>query len=300
MGDRKTLLVGDNPFHGVSHISQERAMSRGKDLANPGHAAELVMASIENGADGFAFTTSETTLSILRVIGKQERREPLRLHALVPNVVEFTRTAAVAGGIPGLARKLATEIVISANIRAVANGVKGVATNDPAALLRGLLSYEVSRIKSAMGRGATLVSISLHELVTDMALALNADWLFRTHISFARGLGIRPGFETRNFACLTTKFEEWGIDFAGVVITAPFNSIGFQMYPSKKECEEALSRAPQAETIGFSILAAGYLSIPEAIDYVSTLPGLDGVAVGVSTMQQASETFGLLSERLAG
>lgn len=299
MGDRKTLLVGDNPFHGVSHISQERAMSRGKDLANPSHAADLVMTSIENGADGFTFTTSESTLSILQVIGKQEQRIPLRLHALVPNVVEFTRTAAMAGGVPGLAKKLATEIVMSANVGAVAHGVKGVATNDPAALLRGLLSYEVSRIRSAMGRGATLVSISLHELVTDMALALNVDWLFKTHISFTRGLGIRPGFETRNFARLTAKLEEWGIDLTEVVITAPFNSIGFQMHPSRTECEEALSTVPQAETIGFSILAAGYLSIPEAIDYVSTLPGLNGVAVGVSTMQQASETFRLLSERFA-
>jgi hypothetical protein len=69
------------------------------------------------------------------------------------------------------------------------------------------------------------------------------------------------------------------------------------MYPSKKKCEEALSTAPQAEVIGFSILAAGYLGLPEALDYVSTLPRLAGVAVGVSTMAQASETFKLLRRR---
>ena len=297
MGDKKILLVGDNPFHGVSHISQERAISRGGDPTDPSHAAQVVMSSIESGADGFMFTVSQTTLSILRVIDRRGPGVPLKLYALVPNVSEFVRSAAMAGGIPGLARNLAIEIVVSANVKAIANGVKGIATNDPAALLRGLLSYEVSRVKSAMGRGSTLVSILLHELVTDMALALDMDWLFRTHVSFARKLGLKPGFETRNFACLTAKLVEWRIDLTGVVIAAPFNSIGFQMCPSKKECEEALSKASQAEVIGFSILAAGYLGLPEALDYVSTLPRLAGVAVGVSTMQQASETFKLLSGR---
>ncbi len=62
---RKILLVGDNPFHGISHLSQERA----RDRATGESAAEkckIVRTAIENGADGFSFSVSDTTLSILK------------------------------------------------------------------------------------------------------------------------------------------------------------------------------------------------------------------------------------------
>ena len=141
-------------------------------------------------------------------------------------------------------------------------------------------------------------SILLHEVVTDMALALNMEWLIRTHIEFMQGRGIKPGFETRNFAYLVGKFEEWRIDFRKVVIAAPFNPLGFQMCPSRAECEAALARIPEAEVIAFSILAAGYLKLPEAIEYVASLTDLNGLAVGVSKEHHARETFKLLREKL--
>lgn len=300
MSDGKILLIGDNPFHGVSHLSQVRATARGKDLANPGYAAELVMASVENGADGFMFTVSELTLSILRILSKGEENRRLLLYALVPNVNEFIRSAARAGGFPGLTRKLGKEIAFSVNLKAVWNGVKGVVAADPAALLRSYLAYEVFRLKSPSGSGVTLASVLLHELVTDTALALNMDWLFKTHIDFMRSLGTKPGFETRNFSYLVKKLEGWGIDLGGVVIAAPFNAIGFQMCPSRQEWEGLLPKVSEAEVIAFSILAAGYLNLPQAIEYVSSLPNVKGIAVGVSKRQHAVETFKLLRGRFPG
>ena len=35
------LLVGDNPFHGISHLSQERSRSRTYSLGNSEYAADL-------------------------------------------------------------------------------------------------------------------------------------------------------------------------------------------------------------------------------------------------------------------
>jgi len=69
---KKILLVGDNPFHGISHLSQERARVRGDPIGHAEYDAELVMTSIENGADGFMFSVSETTLAILGKICAKE------------------------------------------------------------------------------------------------------------------------------------------------------------------------------------------------------------------------------------
>jgi hypothetical protein len=59
-----------------------------------------------------------------------------------------------------------------------------------------------------------------------------------------------------------------------------------------------LAELPKPNVIAISILAAGYLSPSEAIDYLATLPNIKGVAVGVSKESHARETFKLLKEKL--
>lgn len=294
---KKMLLVGDNPFHGISHLSQEQARVRGEAMTHPEYAANLVMTSLENGANGFMFSVSEMTLSILRVIHETGGGKRPGLYAIVPYAFEYVRLATQIGT-PGLARKFAKEIAVSGNVRAIATGLKGVVRADPMALLKTYLIYEISRIKSSAGKQANLGSVLLHEIITDMALALNLDWLFKSYVDFMLDLGIKPGFNTRNFAYLVNKFREWGVGFRDVVIVTPFNRVGFQMNPSKTECEKALASLAETSVIAISILAAGYVKPLEAIKYIASLPNIKGVAVGVSKEQHARETFKLLKDKL--
>ncbi len=296
---KKLLLVGDNPFHGISHLSQERARVRGDAITHAEYDAELVMTSVENGADGFMFSVSETTLSILKIIREMEGIKSLRLYALVPYAYEYVRLATQVGGILGLAKKIAKQIAVSGNIRAIAMGFKGVIRTDPIALMKTYLIYEISRIKSSAGKQANLESVLLHEIITDMALALNLDWLFKSYVDFMLKLGMKPGFETRNFSHLVKKFREWNINFNKITIAAPFNKVGFQMNSSKTECERALANLPESHVIAISILAAGYLRPSEAINYIRTLSELKGVVAGVSKEHHARETFKLLEKNLA-
>jgi len=291
------FLVGDNPFHGISHLSQDRARVRDGAVTSPEYAAGLVMTSIENGADGFMFSVSDTTLSMLRII-RQRGGKPLSLYALVPYAYDYVRLATQVGGIPGLARKFAWQLMLSANFKAIMMGLKGVMGTDLAALLKAYVSYEVSRIRSAAGKCGKLDSVLLHEIVTDLALGLNLDSLFRSHVDFMLRLGIKPGFETRNFPYFVSRFKEWGIDLHDVMIATPFNKIGFQMNPSRSECEKALAQVPESNVIAMSILAAGYLKLHEAIEYIGGLSNLKRVVVGVSKERHACETFRLLQKEL--
>ena len=294
----RALLVGDNPFHGISHLSQERGRTRGNSLTDPERAANLVKIAIKNGANGFMFSVSETTLSILKAIREREEHETLGLYAIVPYAYEYVRLANQIGGIPGLARKLAKEIALSGNLRAFASGLEATIRADPITLLQTYLTYEISRIRSSIDRRVNLASVLLHQALTDMALALELPGLFESYIDFMLKLGIRPGFNTGNFAYLVNKFKEWNVDLRKTVIAAPFNKVGFQMCPSRRECEKALADVPEPIVIAISILAAGYLSPSEAIEYLASLPKIKGVAVGVSKEKHARETFRLLKEKL--
>lgn len=293
----KLLLVGDNPFHGISHLSQKRAIARNEKIKLTDHAANLVISSLENGADGFMFSVSDTTLSTLKAVRQKTGEMPLRLFAIVPYAYEYVRLSTELGPV-GLVKKLGQKIALSGNSRAILSGLKGVLTVDLEALMKTYLLYELSRIKSSIGKETKIESIMLHEVVTDMALAFKADWLVKSYIEFLNKLKIMPGFETRNFPYLVQKFKEWDVDFSKILVTASFNRVGFQMLPSQSECEKALAELLESNIIAMSILAAGYIKPPEAAEYISSLANLNGVVVGVSKEHHAKTTFMVLKNVL--
>jgi hypothetical protein len=296
--DQPILLVGDNPFHGISHLSQQSVEKRGTGITRAKFASEIVKISVENGANGFMFSVSETTLSILQMLPEKELSKRLDLYALVPYAYEYVRLATHEGGLPGLAKRFAKEVLQSGNLKTVGVGLKGILTSDPIDIMKAYLSYEIIRIKNSAKDRGVLRSVLLHEVITDMAIALNLEGLVKSYIKFMNEHGIEPGFETRNFSYLVNKFKEWDIDFKGLVLAAPFNKIGFYMNPSKDECEKALTDVSGSKVIMMSILAAGYLNPQEAIVYVRGLSNSNAVVVGVSSEQQARETFKLLGTEL--
>jgi hypothetical protein len=299
--NEKLLLVGDNPFHNISHLSQERARARTEDPSDPKYAARLIRLSSENGANGFMFSVSETTLSILKELDDDlDSLDRLHLYAIVPYAFEYVRLATQLGGIPGLAKKFGKDMLTSRNLSAMGFGLKGVLTAEPADLLKTYLSYEISRVKSSAGRKAQLDSLMLHQLITDMALALDLEWVFKSYVDFLEKRKITPGFNTGNFPFLVNKLVDWGINLGNVVIAAPFNKLGFQMTPSIEECEKTLKRLPAPNVIAISVLAAGYVSPTEAVSYLQTLPNVKGASIGVSKEKHAKETFSVFKNLYTG
>lgn len=292
MQHKLNLLVGDNPFHGISHLSQERARLRptenAKDTA--AYATNLVRLSLENGADGFLFSVDEVTLSIIEGLSKDYSKD-VQLYAIAPYAYEYVRRSTQSGGVSGLAASFAKEMIFSRNIKVLASNLNGLAHFELSSLLESYIAYEVSRINAMSGKNMHLHCFMLHEIITDMALALNMEDLCKNYITFLEKRHIRPGFETRNFPYLVNKFDEWDIDFSKLTLTAAFNKVGFQMCPSQAECESALKRAREAEVIAMSVLAAGYLKPETAFDYITGLDSLSGLVIGVSKESQAKETF---------
>ena len=296
--ENKLILVGDNPFHNISHLSQERARARNVDPSDPEYSASLIMMAMENGANGFLFSVSETTLAILKRLREQNSINDLGLYAIVPYAFDYVRLTTQVGGVPGLAKRFIGDTIKSRNIESIFFGLKGFLTANPEAILKTYLAYELSRISAFSKRKPVVQSLMLHQLITDMALALNLKWLFTEYIDFLTKKRVTPGFNTGNFAFLVNRFREWTIDLDKVLIAAPFNKVGFQMIPSKEDCEKALEYLPKPNSIAISILAAGYVKPFEAAEYIASLPNIKGVAVGVSKENHARETFGLFKKWL--
>lgn len=296
--NQKLLLVGDNPFHGISHLSQERARCRTGTADSVAEKADVVLTAIKNGANGFMFSVSEVTLSILKNIRDQNEMGSIKLYAIVPYPFEYVRIATQIGT-PGLAKRLVKQVLTSGDVCVILSGIRALATVDINRLLKTYLAYEISRIQSSAGKKADLTSILLSEIVTDMGLALNFEWLFKSYISYLSKKGIIPGFNSRNLPFIVKRFEEWDINLDEIVLATPFNKAGFQMNPSREECERTLANLRTPIVLAISVLAAGYFRPSEAVDYIASLRNLKGVVAGASKKQQAGELFKLFNARLA-
>ncbi len=284
------LIVGDNPFHGISHVSQERTRARNPLITNPREASEIVLASIRHGAGGFMFSVSETTLSILAELRKNEAAESLNLYPIIPYAYEKVRES-VAKGTGGLASSMLRRVVLGGGVRSASSAIYGAVFGDLGAIVSAYLRYEFRRLTRAKPTRSKVQTIFLHEVVTDMALALEMDDLLWKYYETALKLDVMPGFETRNFARLARKLKQLTMPAGKVALAAPFNSLGYQMSPNKGECEEELSNLDNGNVYAFSVLAGGYLTISDAQAYIKALPNIRGVVVGASSKDQAVEAF---------
>jgi len=289
--DNRLLLVGDNPFLNISHLSQKKARERVDNPGDPVFAAKLLRIALDNGANGFTFSMCDSNLSIISKLDLNGLESGLGLYPLLPYAFEYVQKATQNGGISGLVRKLGWDMVKSGNAQSLVYGTLTTITANPRSLLRAYLGYELSRLDSILSEKIRLESVLLHQLVTDIGLALNLDWLFKEYIAILSRKKITPGFNTGNFAYLINKFNEWKIDVGKTLILAPFNKVGFQMTPSVEKCEEALCALHSPVVIAISVLAAGFVAPAEAAKYISALPNIKGLALGISKTKQAEESF---------
>jgi hypothetical protein len=275
----KLILVGDNPFHGISHLSQARARGRDPRLADPCFCADLVASGIISGANGFMFSISWKTLNILKCLSKKIGGRKIYLTPITPYAYEYVRKATVTGTV-GLIKEIVFEVLKTFNLRAVINAVKAVYSKDLVYGLRMLIDYDLGRIKRFSGLKP--YTLMLHEIIVDTLIPYGLTEPIVEALYYIKRKNIIPGIETRNLPRIFNALKEYPNILEDTIFSTAFNKIGFQMAPSKESYEKIVLENPN-KVIAFSILASGYLKPAEALEYIGKYKdSLLGVAVGVS------------------
>jgi hypothetical protein len=277
------MMLGHNQFIGVSHLSQDAARSRVERFGDLGKVGEVVRACREVGVGSMMLSTHPRARDILDYLKSEGLAEGMGFYPLIPYAQGYVRRMN-AVGMTGLAKEIFSSASTSQKLGIAARGGAGVLTRDFTRLLGAFVDIEMLPFNGFNVRG-----LFIHEAITDLGLALGAREPFEFFIEHVkRRYGATPGFVTLNFARLADRFNEWGLH--GMLVMAPFNSAGFQMNPSREECEERLARC-DLKVVAMSALAAGYLKPEEAFRYVCSLPNIASVIVGVSTAAHALESF---------
>lgn len=280
------IILGHNQFIGVDHLSQERARSRTEQFSDTQKILDLIDYFYELGGRGMMLSTHQRTTDIMQAIGSSAKlSRNMNFYPLIPYAQGYVRRANEMG-VVGMLNDVLGPASTSTKFKILLKGGINVVRKDFLSILSTLIDVELLPFK-----GYNIKAVFLHNVLTDLALSLNAQNIFEFYIDYIKDTyGVTPGFGTMNFADLVKSFDNWG--FKKPLVMASFNKVGFQMNPSRMECERCLEDF-DVEVLAMSTLASGYLNPADAFKYLESIAKIKSIVIGVSTQKHTKEIFEL-------
>jgi len=259
------ILLGDNPFIGVSHLSQEKARLELSEVSKLEAKVEVLKAGLEGGVTGFTFSTHQSNLELLEYMREicPEVLEKLSYYILIPYAQGYVRKANVYGTV-GLAKTIIRSILFNHPL----DIVSFVITFNPSRVASLFIGTEVGPYLRILPR-ERIKAILLHEILTELIMAYDLVELLRELKRYVeRKLGVDFGLETRNIGQLEKILERCGVEVKYVM--TPMNPLGYQMSPSREKAERAIQELAErgAKIIAINILASGAVTLEEACKYL--------------------------------
>ena len=291
----KHLLVGDNAFIGHSHLSQTMGRQKALGLDND-EIVRVIERAVSCGATGFTFSCHPKNFRILRSLAASDKIDNhFGIYPVLPYAPQYVR-AINEKGITGLISDVFSQLSIGEKTKLIVQGGISTVMLNPLGAMMAYIDSELYKIP----RTINIQGVLLHEAITDLGVSFRSVEVFESFINHIRSRWhVKPGFVTRNFSSFVDLFREMNQPLNEITIMTPFNSIGFQMNPSRQSCEDSLSKINGANVIAMSILAGGYIPLDHAVVYISNLSNLSGVVIGVSSADHAERTFTTMQKLLA-
>ena len=275
------LILGANPFEGVSYISRSQSVHYLEYFAKEDNVAAVLEAAYNAGVRA---VTCSNTANVMAAFQKFPRTKDLAIYPVIPNAYEYAMEASekgVLGAVLSKARGFSMYQKVKFGLRAIAK-IKSVLTKDVMDLLLELLNFEMTSFEKL-----NLGGVILHGQITDLALSShNPDILSIFQDVIRESYDLEPILATHNFGLLLPQLIEWKIK---IPLMAPLNSKGFMMKPSKEECEKLVQEGGY-QIIAKKVLAGGRLTPEEAFPYLLDKK-VDAMVVGVGSVSEAYHTF---------
>jgi len=282
-----SILLGDNPFYGVDHLSHERARQRAQ-IQSIDNIIDVITCSYEAGMNGMVVATRPKLREVISQIRtKSDIVDKLDFYPVMPYAQGYVLKLSESGLINTL-MDILKSAGLKNDLRMITKGTLGFIKKDLYELFKIFVDVELLKLKDINVR-----TIFLHPVLTDLALALDMKKIFETFRDHLKDqYKIQAGLCTKNFSWLVSKLNEWDFELASIMTS--FNKAGFLMNPSRTECENSLQNY-DGKVIAMNIMAGGYLELNEAYDYILSIPKIRNVVVGASSVQHAQKTFELLA-----
>ena len=281
----KRVILGDNQFFAVSHLSEDRAISQAIKFRDVNAITDVLDAAAEVGVQAFSCTTHERMEEVCdHIRANPQRYHDFEIYPAMPYAHKYAN-AITELGVTKFVRQYAGNDMLGT----LARGGAAFMTKDFVRMSNMLVDMEL-----VMFRDLNTPVVFLQNVVTDLLLGLGmVDLLeaFAEHLD--KKHSVKAGYMTMNLPLLAESLAKRG--FHDPIICASINKIGFRMSGGIDLYESCLAKYPM-HCIAMQPLAAGALRPAEAFEYVARLKGVDSVLFGASTRDHIASSTAMIDE----
>jgi hypothetical protein len=262
----RELLLGDNPFIGVSHLAQDKAREEAREnrLEN---RIKVIEAALDGGATGFTFTTHESNLELLTYLSafRKDLLNAMNYYVLTPYGQSYVRKTNIQGTPRFMVSTLSNMVLKPSAFLSVLLSLMSL---KPHRLVGPFIGTELASYLEILPK-ERIKAILLHEIVTELVVAFDLDDLLRSLTRYVEDtIGVGFGLETRNLGHLHRWMST--TDSHPEYLMVPMNPLGYQMAPNRLATEMSMKvLAKEARIIAINVLASGAVNLSEAVNYLA-------------------------------
>ena len=278
------VILGDNQFFGVDHLSDEKARQKEQRFKDTREIIKVIDAGYEVGIRTFMCTTYGRIEEICdHIRANPSQYVDFKMYPCMPYAHKYANAVTEMGIVGTLKHYTGGNIVGS-----IMRGGVAVVQRDAVKLMQMLVDAEMT-----MFRGMNVEAIFLQNVVTDLFLGLGMHDFFAEFAKYVKSkYDAEAGFITMNLPMLAKVLEK--IDLNDPIICASINKIGFRVSGSMEDYEKVLGEG-KVRAIAMQVYAAGAIRPEEALDYVCRLKGVESVLFGASTKPHIQQTYNLVN-----
>ncbi len=277
------VLLGDNQFFAVSHLSDEKSREQSIRFREDDAIIRVLDQAIETGINTFMCTTHDRIANIC----DHMRSNPVKYNGFnifpcMPYAHKYAN-AVTDLGIIGTIKQYVPGNIFSTFTK---GGVAFI-RKDFIGLMELLVDAELKMFK-----GINTPVIFIQNVVVDMILGLKMLEVFKEFDSYIRKkYNAEPGYITMNMPALYDALTSVGIQ--NPIICSSINKIGFRMSGGREIYEKYLLEK-EFRPVAMQVLAAGALRPKEAIEYLGKFRKIESVLFGASSKNHIKETKELI------
>ena len=276
------VIIGSNPFIGVSYLSQEKRFEYSERFNKAESIAKVVEKAVEYD---FPMISSENNVNVANALEiVRKKGTEFKVLPVVPSAYQYVKKASEVG-VSGILEGLPVYTKFKLALKAP-RAIKSSITGDVMGLFSTLLDIELARFEKF-----DMPVIFLHGVTADLAVSVgNMDMLKLFCNMIRERYDAEPAFATHNLGKLLPAVEREKVPVN--IIMAPVNKKGFMMNPSQEKSLE-LIRKTKKQIIAKKVLAGGRISPEEGLEDVYKDVGLDSAMIGIGSVNEAVETLEL-------
>jgi hypothetical protein len=278
------ILLGDNQFFGVNHLSPEKGRAMEERFKDISEVKKIMYYAIDNGVNAVFFSTHPLVYQITDMMRADPDLKKMSVYVNIPYISKYVRMLSEKGMERTIRTMLLGEKGLMRKMAFIMRGGISLARGNYLDLANCLVDVEMGPFYDL-----NVKAIFLHDALTGLAIGYDMVNVIKNFYQYIRRrYQVIPAFGTLNYPLMADILKR--AEIGRTLVMCAVNKKGYFMNPNKQASEEEFSKHSHS-ILAMSTLAAGSLKPEEAYEYIASLGTVKHIVVGLSSKEHADETF---------